>query len=102
MRKALITLIITAAFFNAYTQVIVSNDKMNIVYAGVDNPISFSVNGYDSKKLIIIADCGEIIKSEGHFIWRICNAPRQRRVVFSCYLKTQTNKKFLGKSEEVQ
>jgi hypothetical protein len=99
MRKALITLIIAAAFFHAYSQVIVSNDKMNILYAGVDNPISLSLNGYDSKKLTLEADCGELENLNGNYSWRICNFKRERKVVFSCYLKSGKTKKLQGKSE---
>jgi hypothetical protein len=60
--------------FKAQSQIVVANKKMNIVYAGVDNPIEFLANNIDKAKLVVKASCGELIRtSTAKFIWRICN-----------------------------
>ena len=74
------------------------NDKMNIVYYGVDNPISFSVNGYDSKQLILKASCGKLRKTEEGYVWKICGE-KAGSVSFTCTLKKGNKIANLGKTE---
>lgn len=60
--------------FKAQSQIVVANEKMNIVYAGVDNPIEFLANNIDKSKLVVKASCGELTRtSTAKFTWRICN-----------------------------
>jgi len=60
--------------FKAQCQIVVANEKMNIVYAGVDNPIEFLANNIDKAKLVVKASCGELTRtSREKFTWRICN-----------------------------
>jgi GldM C-terminal domain len=80
------------------SQLIVMNDKMNIVYYGVENPISFSVNGYDSKQLILKASCGELRKTAEGYVWKICGE-KVGRVSFSCTIKKGNKITNLGQSE---
>ncbi len=46
---------------------VVSADKMNVLYIGVDNPISIALEKYACKDLLIEISQGEIIKFENNF-----------------------------------
>ena len=48
----------------------ISNDKENIFYLGVDNPISFAVEGYPQKSVYLKTDNGKIIKYAGYYYYR--------------------------------
>jgi hypothetical protein len=80
------------------SQLIVSNEKLNILYVGVDNSIQFAVPGYNSKELLLIASCGMLITRNDKTIWRICNE-KCSYVKFSCYLKSSKGRKLLGSSD---
>jgi hypothetical protein len=95
IRKAIITFLFTVFISHIHAQLIVANDKMNIVYAGVENPINFSLNGYDFRKLILTASCGTLSKKDNYLIWKLCGANQCRYVKFSCYLKTKQKAKRL-------
>jgi hypothetical protein len=71
---------------------------MNILYSGVDNPISFSANGYNSKDLIIRVDCGELKKVEGNYIWRLCRQTKTR-AKFSVFYSHNNKIKLVGTSD---
>ncbi len=81
-----------------FSQVIVVNDKMNIVYFGVDNPIQFSANECDKNKLILIANCGQLRRNGHQYIWKLCGI-KYETVIFTCYLKQTNKRKFLGEVE---
>jgi len=74
--KQLLTIVFFLSFsLDVFSQILVSNVKMNIVYAGVDNPIEFLVNNIDKNKLVIKASCGELVRQlTAKYIWRLCNA----------------------------
>jgi gliding motility-associated protein GldM len=67
-------LILIAIFFNIqlYSQtensVVVSADKMNILYIGIDNPISVAASGIASDKLKVSISNGNITGSNGKYI----------------------------------
>jgi len=71
---------------------------MNIVYYGVDNPISFSVNGYDSKQLILKASCGELRKNEDGYVWKMWGE-KEATVSFNSFLKRGNKIFLLGRSD---
>lgn len=73
-------------------------DKMNIFYYGVDNPISFSVNGYDSKQLILKACCGELRKNEDGYVWKMWGE-KEATVSFNSFLKRGNKMIALGQSD---
>lgn len=54
---------------------IISADKMNVVYQGLDNPISVSVPGFEPKNVTATlspSNLGELVKeSDGHYIAKI-------------------------------
>jgi GldM C-terminal domain len=86
IKKILILLLLFLGIEKVYPQFIVMNDKMNIVYYGVDNPISFSVNGYNSSQLILKASCGELRKTVDGYVWKMCGE-KKSSVSFNCFLK---------------
>lgn len=98
MKTIFIVLFFLLCFQTTKAQLIVMNDKMNIVYFGVDNPISFSVNGYDSKHLILKASCGELRKTEDGYRWKTCS-DTARFVTFRCYLKKSNKISNLGQAD---
>lgn len=67
-------LILIAIFFNIqlYSQtensVVVSADKMNILYIGIDNPVSVAASGISSDKLKVTISNGNISGSNGKYI----------------------------------
>lgn len=48
----------------------ISDDKQNIFYLGVDNPISFAVEGYPQKSVFLKTDNGKIIKYAGYYYYK--------------------------------
>ena len=66
--------ILIAIFFNIqlYSQtensVVVSADKMNILYIGIDNPVSVAASGIASDKLKVSISNGNITGSNGKYI----------------------------------
>ncbi len=46
----------------------VAPTKMNVLYIGVDNPMSIAVSGYDSDQLRIAVDQGKVIGENGKYI----------------------------------
>ncbi len=53
--KMAFVVVILSAFFNANSQAVVSVDKMNVLYRGLENPISVAVAGVDAKLVQLIA-----------------------------------------------
>jgi hypothetical protein len=47
---------------------IISADKMNVLYIGVDNPISVAVTGIPSDKISVKMDDGKITGSNGEYV----------------------------------
>ncbi|MEY2828427.1 MAG: gliding motility protein GldM, partial [Bacteroidota bacterium] len=49
----------------------VSCDKLNVIYIGVDNPITIAVSNYDVSKIFVKVDSGIISGENGHYNWKI-------------------------------
>lgn len=71
--------LISALMFNAqlYAQTensaVVSADKMNVLYIGIDNPVSIAVPGISSDKLKVSINNGTITGSNGKYIVKVDN-----------------------------
>jgi gliding motility-associated protein GldM len=52
---------------------VVSPDKMNVLYIGVDNPVSVSAPGIPSKNVRISASAGSLTGTGGKYIARVSN-----------------------------
>jgi|GEM_PF-2964398 len=98
MKNNFLLLLLLLGIQKVHSQLIVMNGKMNIVYYGVDNPISFSVNGYDSKQLILKASCGELRKNEDGYVWKMCGE-KEASVSFNSFLKRGNKMIALGQSD---
>lgn len=68
----LLLVLVAGAFRYTYTlpppTVCVSADRMNIMYAGIDNPITVAVPGVTSDKLIVKASTGTVRGDSGRYI----------------------------------
>ncbi len=54
---------------------VVSPDKMNVLYIGVDNPVSISAPGVPKESLKVSFTAGSISGSNGHYVVKPNNAP---------------------------
>ena len=52
---------------------VVSADKMNVLYIGVDNPVSVSAPGIPKEKLKVNISSGTLTGSAGHYIAKVTN-----------------------------
>ena len=96
MRKHIIffTFILLYNFSTSAQTISVSNDKENIIYIGLDNPITIAVESEACKNLVIKTNNGSIIGSNGSYILRSDSAGK---VDFIIYRKTGTKLKELGR-----
>jgi hypothetical protein len=62
MKKLFLLLVFLKGMSAFAQQVVVANEKMNIVYAGVDNPLSAAVSGYPCNTVTLTTDNGKIEK----------------------------------------
>ena len=71
-QKMIVILIAIFLNFQLYSQtensVVVSADKMNILYVGIENPVSIAASGISSDKLKVITSNGTISGSNGKYI----------------------------------
>jgi N-acetylmuramoyl-L-alanine amidase len=54
-------------------KVVIALDKMNMLYIGVDNPVSVAVSGYKTEDLIVSMQNGTITGKDGKYIARVSN-----------------------------
>lgn len=74
MRKNQLFSLIGLLFLRSLpAQIAVSTDKMNVVFPGVDNPISIAISDVPDSCLRVVPSVGEIQRTAvGKFIWKIC------------------------------
>ena len=72
MKKVSIILCLHFCYFLSFSQsVLVSANKFNLLYVGVDNPLTISVDNYLPEQIIVRADKGEITGGIGEmYIYR--------------------------------
>jgi gliding motility-associated protein GldM len=77
--KTIILSIALLFSFQLYSQtenkVVISADKMNVLYIGIDNPISIAVSGIASDKLLISISNGTLTGSNGKYIVKVDHGP---------------------------
>ncbi len=94
MKYPLLLLLFTIARLNASAQLIAARiDKYDIVYVGIDNPITIVVEGYACDALIVTTKNGTITGSTGHYI---LNPERPESLALAISAKTDTGIKQLG------
>ena len=62
-------LFILAPMLTSAQAVALGNDRQNVVYLGIDNPMTIVAEGYPCKSLIIVTDNGSITGWDGHYIF---------------------------------
>ncbi|MDX2003108.1 MAG: GldM family protein [Chitinophagales bacterium] len=86
----------------AEAAVVVSPDKMNVFYIGVENPVSISVPGYGSDKITAsLTKSGSISGSGGKYIVKV-TAPGETEVVVSAKGDDGKMKSFPGKKFRIK
>ena len=54
---------------------VISAEAMNVIYAGIDNPVSVAVPGYFSNQLSVSINYGEIRGDSGNYIIAVPTHP---------------------------
>jgi hypothetical protein len=98
------SLFLVAAFcaFVISAEAQITNDRMNIVYRGIPNPMSFGVFGYSCKSVYITVDTGEIVmvddpKDCGAIVY---NAPAKGSMaIFRLFAKTKKGSEKIWESK---
>ncbi len=99
MKKAfLIGLCTLFLFTKLFAQKIsIANERMNIFYVGLDNPISIAVDGFSTKNLTIKATNGKIEKDDyNSYLFRPKNVGPSEIIVYS---KINGKLKEIGRSQ---
>ena len=69
MKPAIILLILIMSVKQASSQVVaIQNDRQNILYQYLPNPLTIAAEGYKSKDLIVTTDNGKLEGAEGKFL----------------------------------
>ncbi len=68
---------------NADLKSVISVEKMNVLYVGIDNPIAVSVSGVPSSKISVKMDDGKITGSNGEYIVNIGSPGEAKIDVFA-------------------
>lgn len=82
--------------FNTQSGFAVAADKMNVLYVGVDNPISIAVAGIPDDKISTIINNGTIEGKNGKYIAKVNKSGTAIIEVFS---EANNKKKSIGKTE---
>jgi len=80
-------------FLNAQ-EISVANDKMNIFFKGIDNPISFVAEGLSNKSLIIKSNNGTVSNRYGYYTFRSDSVGKAEIII---YKKIQGRLKEIGR-----
>jgi gliding motility-associated protein GldM len=88
-------------FKAARPAIVVSPDKMNVFYIGVDNPVSISVPGIATEDIQpSMSGGGSISGSRGHYVVKVTAASAGKKVLVNVSAKTKTGVKSMGKGVE--
>jgi gliding motility-associated protein GldM len=66
---------VSGSYMVSKPSAVVSPDKMNVLYIGVDNPVSISAPGVPKESLKVSFTAGSISGSNGHYVVKPNNAP---------------------------
>lgn len=83
---------------NENTVAAVAPTKMNVLYLGVDNPVSIAVSGYDADDLKVGVDSGVITGENGYYIIRPARSGLLKVSVWSKKDELLTEKQFRVKT----
>lgn len=54
-----------------------SNDRMNVVYVGIENPISVAISGYSEAQIKVEASAGILTGKNGKYVFKIASIPEK-------------------------
>ena len=91
MKILIVFPLLLAQYCSTAQQFTVTNDRMNIVYLGVDNPISVSVENLKNNDLRVEASNGTLTGRKGKYLFRPLKVGEARIAVYN-------SKKILGYS----
>ncbi len=63
-------------------EIAISNDKLNVFYAGVDNPVSIAAENVSSKEIIVKATGGKIFKENGKYYFHPDSTGKAEIVIY--------------------
>ena len=81
MKKILLFILLIVTCFSASAQVVISADKMNVVYAGLENPISISIERIKNKRLVVWTQDSIIKGNDGKYILKVPDSFKKNEVV---------------------
>jgi hypothetical protein len=84
IKKLTCLVIFQLAFNYSHSQAVVSADKMNILYVGVENPVSVAVAGIDAK-LVSIKAIGATIRKVDDIHYMISPTGKSREILLMVY-----------------
>lgn len=70
MKKLLIIISFSSFYYASSQNISISADKNNVLYVGIDNPISIAVENYPFDQIIVKASHGSIEGSGGKYLYR--------------------------------
>jgi hypothetical protein len=94
IRTLLTSLFIFATVAIKAQDISVANEKMNIFYKGIDNPISFAADGISKKSLIVRASNGAISNKYGYYTFHSDSIGKADIII---YMKVQGRLKEVGR-----
>jgi len=87
-------------FKAARPAIVVSPDKMNVFYVGLDNPVSISVPGIAAEDLQPSMSGGSISGSRGKYIVKVAQAMAGKKCMVNVSARTKNGVKSMGKGIE--
>ena len=91
LRLLILFCLLSTSFFSKGQDLVIANTKMNILYIGVPNPIQFASKTVPANKIVLTAQRGEIISSNGQFFYQNCRNEEAGELIIYAKNK-QTNK----------
>lgn len=85
-----------AQYKSARPAVVVSPDKMNVFYIGLDNPVSISVPGIAAEDIVPSMSGGSIGGSRGKYMVKVGNNMAGKEVTVNVSAKTKAGVKSMG------
>jgi len=93
-RTFLIIIILLVTVVSKSQDISIANEKMNIFYKGIENPISVAADGVSNKSLIIKANNGTVSKQYGYYSFRSDSIGKAEIII---YKKVQGKLKEIGR-----
>jgi gliding motility-associated protein GldM len=87
-------------FKAARPAIVVSPDKMNVFYVGIDNPVSISVPGIAAEDIVPSMSGGSISGARGKYTVKVAQAMSGKKCMVNVSARTKNGVKSMGKGIE--